>query len=80
MAKKKNEIQPLETADQQSEVAQPIEAKLAIRALSTFKDGNLASHFAMLGYGVEWKSMEVRHIPEWLYRLCVNSGGRFELA
>lgn len=77
MAKKKIQI---EEAAEPVEVAQPIEPKLAIRALSSFKDGNLAGHFAVLGYGVEWKSMEVRHIPEWLYRLCVNSGGRFELA
>lgn len=75
MAKKKQteEIQVLETA-------QPSEAKLAIRALSSFKDGNLAGHFAVYGYGVAWKNMEVRHIPEWLYRLCLNSGGKFELA
>ena len=80
MAKKNKETTQLETDVVPSEVAAPVEPKLAIRALASFKDGNLALHFAKLGYGVEWKSMEVRHIPEWLYRLCINSGGRFELA
>lgn len=76
MAKKKIQI---EEAVQPVEVEKP-QVVLAFRALGTFKDGNLSGHFAELGYGVEWKSGEIRHIPDWLYRLCVNSGGRFELA
>jgi hypothetical protein len=75
-------IQPLETANEPSEepvkveLAEPL---LAVKALGTFKDGNLSAQFAKFGYKVEWKSGEVRHIPVWLYRLCLASGGRFEL-
>lgn len=76
-------IQPLETANEPSEVQvqEPVNAEplLAVKALGTFKDGNLSAQFAKFGYKVEWKSGEVRHIPVWLYRLCLASGGRFEL-
>jgi len=71
MAKKK--IEQLETV-------KPMEELTAFRALGNFKDGNLSQQFADLGYSVEWKSGEIRRIPDSLYRLCVNSGGRFELA
>jgi len=52
--------------------------KVKVRASETFTDGNLFQFFGELGYTGEWPKNEVREIPPWLYKRCLQSGGEFE--
>lgn len=56
-----------------------VETLLFVRSRGRFADGGLAQDFAKYGYPVIWPNDTVRKIPNWLYRKCVNSGGRFDL-
>jgi hypothetical protein len=76
MAKKKViESQSLEAVEPVVEVVR----LLSVRSRGRFVDGGLAKDFQLYGYPVEWKDKEVRNIPAWLYRKCLDSGGRFDL-
>lgn len=55
------------------------EALLSVKARGRFIDGGLTEDFKKYGYSVNWKDGEVRNIPAWLYKKCLNSGGRFDI-
>lgn len=59
--------------------APALEALLSVKSRGRFIDGNLANDFKKYGYSVNWKDGEVRNIPAWLYKKCLDSGGRFDL-
>lgn len=55
------------------------EKLVRVKATEVFSDGTLLEAFGKLGYDVNWFRDEVRDIPVWLYKRCVQSGGEFEL-
>lgn len=87
MAKKKKVIdaEPVEVEPQSLEAEAPVveevvkEPTLTVRSRGRFIDGGLAEDFKKYGYSVNWKDGEVRNIPVWLYKKCLNSGGRFDI-
>lgn len=58
----------------------PKEKLLKFRAVSFFSDGNLREGMEKYGYTVEWRANEVRALPAWLIRRCVQSGAELERA
>jgi hypothetical protein len=84
MAKKKKTIDAEEEVvaiePQSLEAVEPVaEALLSVKSRGRFIDGGLAEDFKKYGYSVNWKDGEVRNIPAWLYKKCLNSGGRFDV-
>lgn len=71
---------PAEIEPQSLEAEAPVlEALLSVKSRGRFIDGGLANDFKQYGYSVNWKEGEVRKIPAWLYKKCLDSGGRFDL-
>lgn len=65
---------------QSLEAVEPVaEALLSVKSRGRFIDGGLANDFKQYGYAVNWKDGEVRKIPAWLYKKCLDSGGRFDV-
>lgn len=58
--------------------APPQEKLLTLRAIVPFVDGNLREAFEKYGYSVEWKMNEVRSIPLWLAKRCIQSGAELD--
>lgn len=56
-----------------------IEPLLKVKSRGRFIDGNLTKDFAKYGYPVNWPDSSIRNIPAWLYKKCLDSGGRFDL-
>lgn len=56
-----------------------IEPLLNVKSRGRFIDGNLATDFRKYGYPVNWPDSSIRNIPAWLYKKCLDSGGRFDL-
>lgn len=58
----------------------PTEKLLKFRAISPFSDGNLREGMEKYGYSVEWRMNEVRSLPAWLIKRCVQSGAELDRA
>lgn len=58
----------------------PKEKLLKFRATSPFSDGNLREGMEKYGYPVEWRTDEVRELPAWLIRRCIQSGAELDRA
>jgi hypothetical protein len=58
----------------------PKEKLLSVAPMQWFSDGNLQDFMAAYGYPCEWPAGQVRHLPAWLIRRCINSGAEFERA
>jgi hypothetical protein len=58
------------------EVKAPKEKLLEFTAVDPFIDGDLAEAFKKLGYAVRWNGGETRHIPKWLAKRVLSSGGK----
>ncbi len=59
--------------------ATPAEEMFKVKSRGRFIDGNLASEFRKYGYPVNWPDGQVRLISAYLYKKCLDSGGRFDL-
>ena len=70
-----------ETAEPEVEVVPEVvlEPMLKVKSRGRFIDGNLSADFKKYGYPVNWPDGSVRRIPAWLYKKCLDSGGRFDL-
>ena len=77
------EVEPqAETVEPAVEVVEPVvetEPLLQVKSRGRFIDGNLATDFRKYGYPVNWPDSSIRNIPAWLYKKCLDSGGRFDL-
>lgn len=59
----------------------PAEKFVEVLTVEHFVDGNLADFFRKYGYnGEAWPANEVRKIPEWLAKRCIQSGAMLERA
>jgi hypothetical protein len=58
----------------------PKEKLLTFRAVTFFSDGNLRESMEKYGYACEWRTNEVRNLPAWLIKRCIQSGAELERA
>jgi hypothetical protein len=58
----------------------PKEKLLAFRAITSFSDGNLREFMEQYGYSCEWQMNEVRKLPGWLIKRCMQSGAELDRA
>ncbi len=56
------------------------EKLLKFRAIVSFSDGNLREFMENYGYECEWRMNEVRALPAWLIRRCIQSGAELDRA
>jgi hypothetical protein len=76
MAEKK----PAPLAPETATPPPPKEKLLTFRAVAFFSDGNLREAMEKYGYVCEWKMNEVRSLPAWLIKRCIQSGAELDRA
>jgi hypothetical protein len=79
MAKNKEEVKEVEEVPAKvEEVKKEVKAPklLEFTAVDPFIDGDLAEAFKELGYAIQWNGGETRHIPKWLAKRVLSSGGK----